>query len=145
MDKKTTINENDLSSLKLTQMSSSNAGCCFNYCPHLVATIQLLLICALKLPFCYDFIIYFNHLKDYGIMLCIIVEILHTIVLLFIWLLLTLKISKLKCVQKLIFKSGTRNASYFLFLYPVKKNPKPDRVKSGLKYRFKIRTFQFYF
>jgi hypothetical protein len=74
--------------------TASSGGCCFNYCPHLVATIQLIVICALKLPFCYDFIIYFNHLKDYGIMICIIVEILHTIILLFIWLLLTLKIGK---------------------------------------------------
>jgi hypothetical protein len=74
--------------------NSSSAGCCFNYCPHLIATVQLIVICALKLPFCYDYIIYFNHLKDYGIMVCIIVEILHTIILLFIWLLLTLKIGK---------------------------------------------------
>jgi hypothetical protein len=69
----------------------SKMSCCFSYCPHLIATIQLILICILKLPFCYDFIIYYNHLKDYGIMICIIVEILHTIVLLFVWLLLTLK------------------------------------------------------
>lgn len=70
---------------------SGGNGCCYSYCPHLIATVQLILICALKLPFCYDFIIYFNHLKDYGIMVCIIVEIMHTVVLLFIWLLLTLK------------------------------------------------------
>lgn len=65
--------------------------CCFNYCPHLIATIQLVVICVCKLPFCYDYIIYFNKLKDFGIMLVIIIEILHIITLIFIWLLLTLK------------------------------------------------------
>ncbi len=65
--------------------------CCFNYCPHLIATIQLVVICVCKLPFCYDYIIYFNKLKDFGVMLVIIAEILHVIVLIFIWLLLTLK------------------------------------------------------
>lgn len=65
--------------------------CCFNYCPHLIATIQLVVICVCKLPFCYDYIIYFNKLKDFGVMLVIIVEILHIIILIFIWLLLTLK------------------------------------------------------
>ncbi|CAF0778225.1 unnamed protein product [Brachionus calyciflorus] len=64
---------------------------CFNYCPHLIATLQLVLICALKLPFSYDLIIYFNNYKDFVLMLAIINEILHTIILLFIWLILTLK------------------------------------------------------
>lgn len=68
-----------------------NSTCCFNYCPHLIATIQLVLICASKLPFCYDYVIYFNKFKDFGICLVIIIEILHTIILIFIWLLLTLK------------------------------------------------------
>lgn len=68
--------------------------CCFNYCPHLIATIQLVLMCACKLPFCYDYIIYYNKAKDFGVMLVIISsEILHTIILIFIWLLLTLKIN----------------------------------------------------
>lgn len=70
---------------------NQNKSCCFNYCPHLVATIQLILICSCKLPFCYDIIIYFNTFKDFGLMISIIVEILHTIILLFIWLILTLK------------------------------------------------------
>jgi hypothetical protein len=68
-----------------------NITCCFSYCPHLIATIQLIIICACKMPFCYDYIIYFNNLKDFGIMLCIIVEIMHTIILLFVWLTLTLR------------------------------------------------------
>jgi hypothetical protein len=66
-------------------------SCCFNYCPHLIATIQLIVMCGSKLPFCYDFIFYFNYYKDFGIMIAIIVEIIHTIILLFIWLTLTLK------------------------------------------------------
>lgn len=66
-------------------------SCCFNYCPHLIATIQLIVMCGCKLPFCYDYIFYFNYYKDFGIMICIIVEIIHTIILLFIWLSLTLK------------------------------------------------------
>lgn len=74
--------------MALMQMHKS---CCFNYCPHLIATIQLILICLCKLPFCYDYILYFNSHKDLGIMLCIIVEIMHTIILLFVWLILTLK------------------------------------------------------
>ena len=65
--------------------------CCFNYCPHLIATVQLVLMCACKLPFCYDSIIYFNQDHDLGLMFVIICEIMHTIVLIFIWLLLTLK------------------------------------------------------
>ena len=66
-------------------------SCCFNYCPHLIATIQLIVMCGCKLPFCYDFILYFNYYKDFGIMIAIIVEIIHTIILLFIWLSLTLR------------------------------------------------------
>ncbi len=65
--------------------------CCFNYCPHLIATIQLVVICVCKLPLCYDYVVYFNQFKDLGIMLVIIIEILHIIILIFIWLLLTLK------------------------------------------------------
>lgn len=71
------------------QMAPS--ACCFNYCPHLIATIQLVLICVCKMPFCYDYIVHYNAFKDFGVMLVIIVEILHIIVLIFIWLLLTLK------------------------------------------------------
>lgn len=76
---------------KVTVEHNVNSTCCFNYCPHLIATIQLVLICASKLPFCYDYVIYFNKNKDFGICLVIVVEILHTIMLIFIWLLLTLK------------------------------------------------------
>ena len=66
--------------------------CCFNYCPHLIATIQLILMCACKMPFCYDYIMYYNKENSHlGLMLVIITEIMHTIVLIFIWLLLTLK------------------------------------------------------
>lgn len=71
--------------------TTTQTTCCFNYCPHLIATIQLVLICASKLPFCYDYVIYFNRFKDFGICLVIISEIMHTIILIFIWLLLTLK------------------------------------------------------
>ncbi|RMZ97703.1 tincar-like isoform X1 [Brachionus plicatilis] len=70
---------------------SSEKNTCFNYCPHLVATLQLVVICALKLPFSYDLIIYFNVYKDHVLMVAIINEIMHTIILLFIWLILTLK------------------------------------------------------
>jgi hypothetical protein len=76
---------------KLIIEQPQNPTCCFNYCPHLIATIQLIIICACKLPYCYDYIIYFNNLKDFGIMLNIIIEIMHTIILLFIWLTLTLR------------------------------------------------------
>lgn len=84
--------ENGATTLALA-LELNKSGCCFNYCPHLIATIQLILICLCKLPFCYDFIMYFemSTQKDFGVMLCIIIEILHTVVLLFIWLLLTLK------------------------------------------------------
>ena len=79
------------SAIKDNTEYATNSTCCFNYCPHLIATIQLVIMCACKLPFCYDYIIYFNYFKDFGIMLNIIVEIMHTIILLFIWLSLTLK------------------------------------------------------
>ena len=82
------LNENTI--VKPTSGGNSHT-CCFNYCPHLIATIQLIVMCGCKLPFCYDYILYFNYYKDFGIMLCIIVEILHTIILLFIWLSLTLR------------------------------------------------------
>lgn len=84
----TTTAESVAETMALMQLHKS---CCFNYCPHLIATIQLILICLCKLPFCYDYILYFNSHKDLGIMLCIIVEIMHTIILLFVWLILTLK------------------------------------------------------
>jgi hypothetical protein len=71
--------------------AAQSQSCCFNYCPHLIAIIQLIMICSCKIPFCYDYIIYFNDYKDLGIMLTIINEIVHVILLLFIWLLLTFK------------------------------------------------------
>lgn len=77
--------------LKPSRRQLAASACCFNYCPHLIATIQLVLICVCKLPFCYDYIVHYNAFKDFGVMLVIIVEILHIIVLIFIWLLLTLK------------------------------------------------------
>ena len=82
--------KNEKNTLDQTNLNL-NSTCCFNYCPHLIATIQLVLICASKLPFCYDYVIYFNKYRDFGVCLVIVVEILHTIMLIFIWLLLTLK------------------------------------------------------
>ncbi len=81
--------KHDIAELNHQQIIAST--CCFNYCPHLIATIQLVVICVCKLPLCYDYVVYFNKFKDLGIMLVIIVEILHIIILIFIWLLLTLK------------------------------------------------------
>ena len=77
--------------ISLTSKETIMSTCCFNYCPHLIATVQLVLMCACKLPFCYDSVVYFNLQPDFGLMLVIIGEIMHTIVLIFIWLLLTLK------------------------------------------------------
>jgi hypothetical protein len=82
--------ERNLSVSSSVNLINQNRGC-FNYCPHLVATLQLVLICALKLPFSYDLIIYFNNYKDIFLMLSIIDEIVHTIILLLVWLVLTLK------------------------------------------------------
>lgn len=81
--------DSDLLDLDIDMAGQRNS--CFNYCPHLIATLQLVVICALKLPFSYDLIIYFNVYKDHVLMVSIINEILHTIILLFIWLILTLK------------------------------------------------------
>ena len=74
-----------------TRACSSCSTCCYNYCPHLVATIQLVLMCACKMPFCYDLVIYYNSYMDTGVLFAILVEIVHTFVLLIVWLLLTLK------------------------------------------------------
>ena len=66
---------------------------CFNtYFIHLCASIQLILIAACKIPFCYDYIKLYNAYKDFGIMISSITNILNLIIFIFIWFILTLKV-----------------------------------------------------
>jgi hypothetical protein len=67
-------------------------GCFNTYFIHLCAAIQLILITACKIPFCYDYIILYNLYKDFGIMISSIVNILCLITFILIWLILTLKV-----------------------------------------------------
>ena len=85
---------------------------CFNtYFIHLCAAIQLILICACKIPFCYDYIRLYNSFKDFGIMLSCIVNIICLITFILIWFILTLKVDW-KINLKLQFRICHRLVAY---------------------------------
>ena len=75
-----------------TKKNTKTKSCLNTYFIHLCASIQLLLITACKIPFCYDYFILYNLYKDFGIMISSIINIISLIIFIFIWLLLTLKV-----------------------------------------------------